>query len=182
MPTTPADALAVVTFWRDAGPDRWFTKDEAFDRAFADRFGALHRSAAAGALDGWLVTPEGALALVLLLDQYPRNCFRGTPAMYATDAKARQAAAAALAAGHDRAIAPDLRLFLYLPFAHSEDPADQDRSVALIGALGQPHRDHAERHRGIVRRFGRFPHRNPILGRTMTAEEQQFLDEGGFAG
>lgn len=182
MTITPADALSVVAFWRDAGPDRWFAKDTAFDRAFAERFGALHRAAAGGRLGGWIETPEGALALVLLLDQYPRNCFRGSPAMYGTDARARQVAAAALAAGHDRAIAPDLRLFLYLPFAHSEDPADQDRSVELIGTLGAPHAEHAEGHRDIVRRFGRFPHRNPILGRTTTEEEQRFLDEGGFAG
>lgn len=182
MPSTPAQAQAVVAFWRDAGPDRWFQKDDSFDRSFAERFGDLHGEAAAGRLDGWLATPEGALALVLLLDQFPRNCFRGTSAVYATDAKARQTTEAALSAGHDRAVEPELRLFFYLPFAHSEDPADQERSVALIAPLGPEQARHAEGHRDIVRRFGRFPHRNAILGRETTAEEQRFLDEGGFAG
>ena len=131
---------------------------------------------------GWLATPDGALALVLLLDQFPRNAFRGTPRMYATDALAREVTAAAIDAGHDRAVEPQMQLFFYLPFGHSEDLADQERSVALARRLGQPILSHAEGHRDIIRRFGRFPHRNPILGRTMRPEEQQFLDEGGYAG
>lgn len=135
-----------------------------------------------GELAGWLTTSHGALALVLLLDQFPRNAFRGTPRMYQTDALAREIAAAGIAAGHDRSVEEKLRLFFYLPFGHSEDLTDQERSVALTSDLGQPNLSHAERHRDIVRRFGRFPHRNPILGRAMTEEEQKFLDEGGFAG
>ena len=102
--------------------------------------------------------------------------------MYATDAKARRIAAAAIDAGHDQAVPKDLRLFFYLPFGHSEDLADQERSVALCAPSGQPDSAHAKRHRDIVRRFGRFPHRNPILGRAMTPEEQRYLDEGGYAG
>jgi uncharacterized protein (DUF924 family) len=102
--------------------------------------------------------------------------------MYDTDTLARRIADAAVAAGHDQAVPSDLRLFVYLPFGHSEDIADQDRAVALCLRLGEPHVAHAERHRGIVRRFGRFPHRNAILGRTTTPDEQRFLDEGGFAG
>jgi uncharacterized protein (DUF924 family) len=102
--------------------------------------------------------------------------------MYATDAKARATAAAAIEAGHDRAVPRELRLFMYLPFGHSEDPADQERSATLAQALGEPDLLHAERHRDIVRRFGRFPHRNPILGRHMTADEQRYLDGGGYAG
>jgi uncharacterized protein (DUF924 family) len=137
---------------------------------------------AASWMDGWLATPAGALALLLLLDQFPRNSFRGTPRMYATDATARRIAAAAVDAGHDRQMPPDLRKFLYLPFAHSEDLADQDRAVALSRHLGTPDSVSSERHRDIVRRFGRVPHRNPILGRTMTEEEQDFLDQGGYAG
>ncbi|WP_374444412.1 DUF924 family protein [Stella sp.] len=182
MTPTPPEAVAVVAFWRDAGPARWFAKDPAFDRTFAARFAADHAVAAAGGHDGWTASPDGALALVLLLDQYPRNAFRGTPAMYATDPAARRIASAAVAAGHDRHVAPGLRLFFYLPFGHSEDPADQERSVALARGLGQPSLGHAEGHRDIVRRFGRFPHRNPILGRTTTPDERRFLDEGGFAG
>lgn len=178
----PVEALDVVGFWRAAGQRLWFAKDDAFDRDFRDRFLPLHEAASRGELAGWAATPDGALALLILLDQFPRNAFRGTPRMYATDALARQVASAAVAAGHDAAIAPDLRLFVYLPFGHSEDPVDQDRSVALNASLGQPNLSHAERHRDIIRRFGRFPHRNPILGRGMTEEEQRYLDNGGYAG
>lgn len=175
----PAD---IVEFWRAAGPNLWFAKDPDFDRAFRDRFLQQHEAAARGALAAWMARPEGALALLLLLDQFPRNAFRGTPRMYATDVLARQTAERAIAAGHDQAIEPELRLFVYLPFAHSETFADQERSVALVRRLGQPHLSHAEGHRDIVRTFGRFPHRNPILGRVMTPDEQQFLDAGGYAG
>lgn len=182
-PAPPAsDAAAVIAFWREAGPERWFVKDDAFDEHFRTQCSALYEKAARGELDFWLADPEGALALILLLDQFPRNCFRGTPRMFATDAAALAAANAAIEAGHDRAIDPSLRLFLYLPFEHSESLADQDRSVALITPLGEELLAYAEEHRAIIRRFGRFPHRNAILGRETTPEEQHFLDEGGFAG
>lgn len=177
-----AEADAVVAFWRDAGQRLWFAKDDAFDRRFRERFLFLHEAAARGELMGWLATAEGALALVVLLDQFPRNAFRGTPRRYATDALARTVAGAAIEAGHDSQVPEELQLFFYLPFGHSEDLADQERAVALIRRLGQPNLSHAERHRDIIRRFGRFPHRNPILGRSMRPEEQQFLDQGGFAG
>lgn len=176
---TPSD---VVAFWREAGPERWFAKDEAFDRQFRERGLALHDAAARGNLDAWGDTPEGALALVLLLDQFPRNAFRDTPRMFATDDKALGVASAAIAAGHDRAIAEDLRTFFYLPFEHSEDPDDQERAVALFTPLGGEVLTYAEIHRDVIRRFGRFPHRNRILGRETTPEEQRFLDDGGFAG
>jgi len=181
-PSTPAAAAAVVAFWREAGYPLWFAKNDDFDRRFRERFLALHEAAARGELSGWLATADGTLALVVLLDQFPRNAFRGTPRMYATDTLARAVADAAIDAGHDRAVELDLQVFFYLPFGHSEDPADQERSVALARRLGQPTLSFAEGHRDIVRRFGRFPHRNPILGREMTEEEQRFLDEGGFAG
>ena len=177
-----AEALAVVAFWRDAGPSLWFAKDPAFDVRFRVRFLSLHESAARGELRSWLSTPTRALALVILLDQFPRNAFRGTPRMYESDVLAREMASAAIAYGHDRAIEEPLRLFLYLPFAHSENLADQERSVVLSRQLGKDAQVHAEGHRDIIKRFGRFPHRNPILGRTMTTEEQRFLDEGGFSG
>jgi uncharacterized protein (DUF924 family) len=176
------EAAAVVDFWREAGPDRWFAKDPGFDGQFRDRFLPWHEAAAGGELARLSASATGALALVLLLDQFPRNAFRGTPRMYATDAMARSIADAAIADGHDRAVETALQLFFYLHFAHSEALADQERSVALARRLGEPHRAHAEGHRGIVLRFGRFPHRNPILGRPMTVAEQRFLDEGGFAG
>lgn len=176
------NARAFIDFWREAGPSRWFAKNADFDRQFRERFLSLHEAAARGELAGWLATSDGALALLLLLDQFPRNAFRGTPRMYASDAMARDAATAAIDAGHDGMFPAELRLFFYLPFGHSENLADQERSVALNRRLGQPHLSHAERHRDIVRRFGRFPHRNPILGRTMTQEEQRFLEEGGYTG
>lgn len=180
-PISPAEASAVVEFWRAAGPKLWFAKDPDFDARFRRRFLASYEALACG-VEGCGGTAQAALAWVLLLDQFPRNAFRGTPRMYATDVLARAVAAAALDAGHDEATEIDLRLFFYLPFAHSERMADQDRSVDLNGRLGEPSLSHAEGHRAIIRRFGRFPHRNPILGRAMTPEEQRFLDDGGYAG
>lgn len=179
---TPADAREVVAFWREAGPRMWFAKAPAFDVNFRDRFALLYSKASRGELQNWRATPEGALAEILLLDQYPRNAFRGTPHMYATDAMARQAARAMLQAKQDQAIAIDLRLFCYLPFGHSEDLPDQELSVELSRQLGEPSLTHAIEHRDIVWRFGRFPHRNPIVGRIMTGEEQEYLDSGGYKG
>ena len=177
-----AEALSIVQFWRDAGPKMWFAKDAEFDRRFRESFHSLHEAAARQELTGWSATAEGALALVLLLDQYPRNAFRDTPRMYATDALARRVADAAIAAGHDRAVPDDLAVFFYLPFGHSEALADQERSVTLATRLGDPHPARAQHHCDIVRRFGRFPHRNNLLGRVTTAEEQRYLDEGGYKG
>ena len=178
----PALAYSVVEFWREAGPTLWFARNKDFDRRFRERLLSTHEAAARGELDGWLATSHGALALIILLDQFPRNAFRGTPRMYATDAKARAAAAAAIAAGHDHAVSRELRLFMYLPFGHSEDLQDQERSVALVQDLGEPDLSHAKRHRDIIARFGRFPHRNAILGRMIRPEEKRYLDEGGYAG
>lgn len=177
--TTPSD---VVTFWRNAGPGLWFAKNAAFDRRFRERFLSAYEAAAGRALDGWQVSPRGSLALLLLTDQFPRNAFRGTARMYATDTLARAFARTALVRNHMAAVDPDLQLFFCLPFAHSENLADQALSVALNAQLGQPWLAHAESHQEIIRRFGRFPHRNPLLGRTSTPEEQAFLDQGGFAG
>jgi uncharacterized protein (DUF924 family) len=178
----PVEARAVVEFWRAAGPGLWFAKDDAFDRRFRDRFLAVHEAAARGELAGWGTGADGALALVILLDQFPRNAFRGTARMYATDGHARLVADAGIKAGHDRLVDHELAKFFYLPFAHAEDPTDQERSVALVRRLGEPDLSHALGHRDIIRRFGRFPHRNPILGRTMTPEEQRYLENGGFKG
>ena len=178
----PAEAAAVVAFWRAAGPGLWFAKDEAFDRRFRERFLAAHEAATRGELAGWAVSAEGAMALVILLDQLPRNAFRGTARMYATDAEARRIADAAIKAGHDLAFENELAKFFYLPFAHSEDMADQERSVELARRLGEPDLSHALGHRDTVRRFGRFPHRNPILGRSMSPAERQYLENGGFKG
>jgi uncharacterized protein (DUF924 family) len=186
MPTrvveaTP-DAANVVAFWRRAGPRQWFSKSPAFDRDFHDRFLALHMAAAGRQLDNWEATPDGALALLILLDQFPRNAFRGTAHMYATDPLARCFACRMVTAGFDKQVDHAMRLFCYLPFAHSEDIDDQHRSVALHEALGRPWLDHALGHREIIERFGRFPHRNAILCRNTTPEERRFLSKGGFAG
>lgn len=177
-----AEAEAVVAFWRDAGSARWFAKDTAFDQRFRERFHDLHFAAAARRCDGWADTAHGVLALLLLLDQYPRNSFRGTGHMYATDPLARMFARRALDQGLDQQVAQELRLFFYLPLSHSEDLRDQDRAVERNRALGEPFTSHALGHRDIVARFGRFPHRNPMLGRASTAEELAFLREGGFSG
>ena len=179
---TPREALDVTRFWREAGPSLWFAKDAAFDARFRDRFMALHEAAARGELEAWRATPDGTLALLILLDQFPRNAFRGTARMYATDAQARAITYAALKDGQDKGVDPQMRLFVYLPLAHSEDLRDQEESVRLAQGLSPTDLSHAQGHRDIIRRFGRFPHRNPILGRAMRPEEQEFLDAGGFAG
>jgi uncharacterized protein (DUF924 family) len=175
------DAADVVRFWRAAHAD-WFSQHPAFDRRVRKCFLGLHLSAARRKCDAWANTPEGSLALLILLDQFPRNAFRGTARMYTTDALARHFARMALSIGYIEAVDVDLRLFFCLPFAHSEDGGDQDLSVVLNARLGQPWLAHAEGHRDIIRRFGRFPHRNAMLGRRTTQEEQAFLDGGGFAG
>ena len=172
----------VVDFWREAGQQKWFEKNDAFDTAFRDKFMETHEAAARGDLDGWADSAEGALALLILLDQFPRNCFRGTARMYRTDPHARRIARRAIAAGHDRTFDEPVRIFFYLPFSHSEDLADQQEAVRLQSTLDEEYGKHARHHRDIVAKFGRFPHRNPILGRDTTPEEQTFLDEGGFTG
>jgi uncharacterized protein (DUF924 family) len=180
MGATPADAQDVLVFWRAAGPKKWFAKDTAFDATFRDRFALLHEKAARGDFMHWRATPEGALAEILLLDQYPRNAFRDTPRAFATDARALESAKAMLDAGHDKALPDDVRAFAYLPFDHSENLADQDRAVELLSPISENHAYHARAHRDLIVRFGRFPHRNAILGRESTAEETAFLAEGGY--
>ncbi|HVY03973.1 MAG TPA: DUF924 family protein [Caulobacterales bacterium] len=174
---------SIIAFWRAAGPEAWFKKNDAFDAQIRARFEALHHAAARGELGGWEETAEGALALVLLLDQFPRNMYRNSPHAFAADPLARAVAARAIANGFDRAVAPDLRSFFYLPFEHSEDPADQARSVALCAQTGDENLiKWAQIHADIIARFGRFPHRNRALARVATPAEQAFLDAGGFAG
>jgi uncharacterized protein (DUF924 family) len=187
MTQTPAparpplsEASAVVRFWREAGPGRWFTKDPDFDAAFRTRFQDAHFAAARGACEDWLDTPESALALILLLDQYPRNAFRGTGHMFATDGLALRYARPSLK--HLAPVEPALRNFLCLPFMHAESLPVQEEAVALYRRHVPDSLHWAIVHRDIVARFGRFPHRNPLLGRETTPDEQAFLDAGGFAG
>jgi uncharacterized protein (DUF924 family) len=173
---------AVTQFWKPLGHTVWFGKDPAFDQRFREAFVAEHSAAAQGELMPWLATAEGALSLVILLDQYPRNAFRGSPRMYATDPLARLVADTALDLGHDRKVDDSLRGFFYLPFSHSEHLADQERAVDLFADLPEPAPMHSRSHREIVARFGRFPHRNSLLDRKTTPEEEAWLAAGGFAG
>ena len=184
--TAPAQQSAadVLAFWLAAGHKRWFAHDEAFDTAIRDRFAAIYKDAAAGLLSAWENSPEGALALVIVLDQFPRNMFRGTARSFTADPLARAVAERAIARGFDQKVAMPGRVFFYLPFEHSEaSRRTRSASVALIGATGDADSlKWAELHADIIRRFGRFPHRNALLGRASTPEEKTFLDAGGFAG
>ena len=178
----------ILNFWF-ASPDpaaateprpQWFKKDPAFDRAIGDEFAVEIEMALAGGLGPWQADAAGTLALVLLLDQFPRNVFRGGAKAFAGDARALALANKAVAERIDARLGRQQRLFLYLPFEHSENLADQDRAVALIGAIGGAEQtDYALRHRAIIARFGRFPHRNAALGRQSTIEELQFLEQPG---
>lgn len=173
----------LVNFWTEAGAQRWFAKDEAFDADLRTHFEAAHLTAARGGFADWEARAEGALALILLCDQIPRNIYRGSAHAFATDPRAREVARRAIARHFDRGYEPALRAFFYLPFEHSEDMADQDFAVALFEALGDDlYLKYALLHRDAIARFGRFPHRNLVLGRETTHEERAFLDGGGFAG
>lgn len=174
--TLAPDARALLDFWfSDAARPHWFGATAEFDRELAQRFGALHRRAAAGALDDWAGTADGALALVLLLDQCSRNLHRGRAEAYASDAHARRIARDAIAQGFDHQLESEGRAFLYLPFMHSESLEDQEYSVRLFVEAGLDNARYALHHRDIIRRFGRFPHRNGALGRASTAEERAYL-------
>jgi uncharacterized protein (DUF924 family) len=176
-------AADVVEFWREAGSERWFKKDPAFDDDIRRRFLAAYEAAAAGKLSHWEQTATGALALLILVDQFPRNIFRGQARAFAADALARAITAGALVRGFDAQVPAELRTFFYVPFEHSESLADQERGIALYKAAGDADGlKWAELHAGIIRRFGRFPHRNAALSRITTPEEQAFLDSGGFSG
>lgn len=174
------EVASLLQYWSDAGPNRWFAKNLEFDVEFRSRFLEHHLAAAARKLETWSETASGALALVILLDQFPRNAFRDTAHMYATDPLARAYASAALSAGFDEQVNTDLRPFLYLPFMHSENLADQERSLDLHRRSG--HTEYATQHWDIIHRFGRFPHRNLVLLRESTPEELAYLDAGGFSG
>jgi uncharacterized protein (DUF924 family) len=188
--TLPPRARTLIDRWfgppddpgREAAREIWFKSTPEFDAALRAEFFADHEAAVAGGFAAWEGSAESALALVILLDQIPRNIFRGDPRAYANDALARGAADRALARQFDRALPRAWRGFFYLPFEHSEDLADQERALALFGALPPTpeHPDplrHARRHHEIIARFGRFPHRNAILGRASTPEELAFLAE-----
>ncbi|MFL6662588.1 MAG: DUF924 family protein [Rhizobacter sp.] len=188
MSLPSGEAREVLDFWfgtEGATRDEWFRKDAAFDAVIRERFGALVERALAGELVDWGGAPASALARVLLLDQFTRNAFRDSPRAFAGDAQALAAARAMVAAGHDMALPPVQRSFVYLPFEHAEDLAAQDEGVKLFAALAAEspaqadYLDYARRHRDIVARFARFPHRNAVLQRVSTPEEIEFLRQPG---
>ncbi|MEW6257200.1 MAG: DUF924 family protein [Pseudomonadota bacterium] len=182
---TPSE---IVTFWREAGADKWFSSDPSFDAEVRDALlpaylEAMERGVGSKVLHAFETSVEGTLALVILLDQVPRNVFRGTPRAFASDPAARAVAERAQERGIDEQVEPALRGFLYLPFMHAEDLAAQEYAVALYERLGDAEQlKYAIIHRDIIARFGRFPHRNPILGRTMSQSEAEYLAAGGFSG
>ena len=171
----------VLEFWfEQTDPDQWFEKDPTFDANIRERFLGLHEILASRGNNGLLADAQTSLAAVIVLDQMSRNMFRDTPRAFATDPQALQVAEAAIARGFDAGLTKDKRHFLYLPFQHSEDRQSQARSVALTASLGDPElQKWAEAHRAIIDRFGRFPHRNGVLGRISTPEETEFLKQPG---
>ncbi len=179
-----AAAEEVLAFWLDeVGPVGWYQGGEALDATCRERFLGVWERAWSGALDAWAGAPRPALALIILLDQLPRNMFRGDARAFATDAKARAVAKGAIGRGFDTRIEEPARQFFYLPLTHSENITDQERSVRLF-VLRYETEDmlkHARAHRAVIRRFGRFPYRNAALGRSTTPAETAFLDAGGYA-
>jgi uncharacterized protein (DUF924 family) len=192
-PALPPGAQDVLDFW--FGPagspvhgtqrKEWFTKDDAFDRTIHDRFGATVERALRGELTAWADEPRSALARILILDQFTRNVFRGTPRAFAGDGQALAAASAMVGARQDEALPAFMRSFAYMPFEHAEGLAMQDEAVRLFTRLAAAEPacasmlDYAHRHRSVIGRFGRFPHRNAVLGRLSTAEELAYLKEPG---
>jgi uncharacterized protein (DUF924 family) len=180
---TVATSVEVVSFWRHAGDECWFEKDDEFDRTVTSRFLTTYEAASHGELRAWEANAEGALALVIVLDQFPRNMFRGSAGAFATDPLARTVADRALAQGFDKMTEQSLRQFFYLPFMHSELLDDQNRCLQLYESYGDANSlQYAITHRDIILKFGRFPHRNQVLGRSTTPAEDEFLRSGGFAG
>ncbi len=175
-------AQKVLMFWTKVGPDGWFARNDQTDRLFRDQFIDLHFAAARGQCMHWLDDAQAGLALILLLDQFPRNVFRDTAHMFATDPLARTVADRFIERGHMDNLDVALRLFVCLPFSHSESMHDQDRAIALHETYIQGDMYWPRHHRQIIKQFGRFPHRNASLGRHTTPEEQEFMEQGGFQG
>lgn len=171
----------IISFWFDElKKEDWFTKSAKTDSAIRDRFAATHLALAKSVPDAWRADAEAHLALIILFDQFPRNIYRDTPLAFATDGLALKEARAAVERGHDQALGADRRVFIYMPFEHSENLADQHRAVELIGKLGdESYTKYAGAHRDVIEKYGRFPHRNAILGRVSTPAEERYLAEPG---
>ncbi len=175
-------ASQVTGFWREIGPQGWWKRNGAIDRAICEKFGTLYANTVAGAHASWIDEADTCLARVIVLDQFPRNLFRDDPRAFATDDQALKAAKHALEQGFDHQVSEDLFKFLYLPYMHCERIAEQEICVGLMHAAQDPlSLSSAITHRAIIYRFGRFPHRNFVLKRTMSSAEQAFLDDGGFS-
>lgn len=178
-----SDAGIILIFWfEETKPHQWFRRDAAFDESVRARFGAHHAAAAAGDLDNWMESADTALARIIILDQFSRNIYRDEPLAFAQDDLALAAARDAVAKEFDQTVEPRKRAFFLMPFMHAEDANVQDESVQLFisRGCGEDNAKHARQHRDIVKRFGRFPHRNKVMVRTSTPEETQFLKDGGF--
>ena len=177
------NAQTVLEFWREIGPKGWWKKDVAIDKRIIDEFGELHAQAVAGELSDWEKNADDCLALVLILDQFSRNMFRGDPATFAQDAQCLAIAKAAIAKRYDKEADNNLATFFYLPLMHSEALEHQVECVRIFETMDIPENLKAAiEHHDIIKQFGRFPHRNEVLGRETTHEERAFLDEGGFKG
>lgn len=180
MTVRPRD---ILDFWFAAGWDKWWSKDDAFDAEIRRRFGPAHAEACSGKLDEWIDNAQGALALVILLDQFSRNLHRNDHRAWAQDARALAIAQEAIRRRYDVEVPVMARCWFYMPFQHAEDLAVQTEGLPYFARLDDPEQmKYAEEHADIIRRFGRFPHRNAVLGRRTTPEEQSFLESGGFAG
>lgn len=180
----PQRAEEIVRFWNERGPAAWYGGSAELDAEIRDRYAGVWQEAAEGGLVAWRCNPTGSLAYLIVTDQFPRHLFRDDARAFATDRLARDAAMAAVMHDFDLKTPEPIRQFFYLPFMHSEDPFDQDRCVRLIVArmpeTGRENIRHARAHRDIIRRFGRFPHRNRVLGRHSTPQEVAFLEAGGY--
>lgn len=174
----------ILEFWLKAGPPKWYAAEDSFDQDIRDSFGALWEEGAKGALEDWTSHPRKALALIILLDQFPRNMFRQDGRAFSTDERAKAAACYAIKQGWDMRIDEPERQFFYLPLMHSEMLSDQDHCIRLMiermPETGAPNVLHARAHREVIREFGRFPYRNTALGRETTPAEQTYLDNGGY--
>lgn len=173
----------VLEFWTKAGPEKWWSKDDTFDAEIKHLFESTHTHAKNGKLNSWLHTPDNTLALVIVLDQFSRNLFRNDAKAFAQDEQCVAIVHNTISSGFDRKMREDIGMFNYLPLMHSENISDQKQCVKEMTRLGlESETKFAIIHFDIIAKFGRFPHRNDVLGRTTTAEEQAFLDEGGFSG
>lgn len=181
MSAPPDQALAILDFWfKEHGPKDWFAKNSEFDAKIRARFGSLHAAAGRGELEGWAKTAKGTLALILILDQFSRNLYRDSAKAFALDAQALRLARQVIDGVLHNGFGEQERVFVFLPFEHSEDPRDQELSVAYFAPYAdKTYVEAAEKHKAIIGRFGRFPHRNAALGRTSTPEEIAFLAEPG---